>query len=106
MKKRKFLIHGGILLAIFLIGFGPLLLALTAGAFASINGCTLHEGFVNPCVVMGIDFGETLYAMGVMGSITLASLPVAFVMLVIYLGVVLVLWLRGRKKKEKKGKIS
>ncbi len=100
MKRRTRFVHGLILLAIFLIGFGPLLLALTAGAFASINGCTLHEGFVNPCVVMGIDFGERLYAMGVMAWITLVSLPVAFVMLGIYLTVVFVLWLRGKRKND------
>lgn len=100
MNKRTFLTHGSILLTIFLLGFGPLLVSLLARAFANINGCALHEGFANPCVVIGLDWGETLYAMGTLGWLTLASLPVAFVMLVGYVGAMLVRWFRGRGKKE------
>lgn len=99
MKKRSVLIHGSVLLAIFLIGFGPLLISLAAGAFANINDCTLHEGFVNPCIVFGLDWGETLYTMGTLGWLSLASLPLAFVFLGLYLAFLLVRWLRGRKEK-------
>ena len=96
MNKRTVLTHGSILLAIFLLGFGPLVLALLASGFANIGGCTLHEGFANPCIVIGLDWGETLYAMGSLGWLTLVSLPVAFVILVFYLGALLVRWIRSR----------
>lgn len=100
MKRRSFLIHGSIILAIILIGIGPLLVSLAASAFASINGCVLHEGYANPCVVFGADWGELLYTMGVMGWITLASLPVGVIMFSIYLGVVIVMWLKKRDSEK------
>ena len=95
MNKRTVLIHGSIILFIVLIGFGPLLLTFGAVAFANLNDCVLHEGFPNPCVVFGVDWGDMLYTFGVMGWITLASLPVAVIMFAIYLSVVIVMWLRG-----------
>ena len=97
MKKRSIKMHAFILGTIFLIGFGPLLIALGAGAFASLNGCILHEGFSNPCVVLGIDFGETLYSMGVMGWMSIIGLPLALLFFVIYLIAVVVIWIRNRK---------
>lgn len=27
-------------------------------------GCTVHEGFANPCIVFGVDLGEPLYTLG------------------------------------------
>ncbi len=100
MKKRNFLIHGGILSAIFLIGFGPLLIALVAEAFAGFNGCYLSEGFESPCVVWGFDFSEPLYAMGLMAWFSIPGLVIAFLLLGIFLAVLFVLWLRKRAKSE------
>jgi hypothetical protein len=60
----------------------PIASVIVAGTIASWNGCTLHEGFVNPCVVNGKDIGSTLYQMGVMGWFMLATIPlgaIAFV---------------------------
>jgi TRAP-type C4-dicarboxylate transport system permease small subunit len=98
MKKRKLLVHALILVAIFLIAFGPLIISLSAGAFASINSCTLHEGFSNPCVVFGIDFGENLYSLGVMGWYTLVTFPTAMFLFALYILIVFISWLRNRKK--------
>ncbi len=72
---KPWLRHGLVLGIIALLSMGPLLLALLAGAFAQANGCTLHEGSVNPCVVGGRDYGETLYMLGVMGWFALITLP-------------------------------
>jgi len=96
MNRRSLLIHGGTILTIILIGLGPLLIALGAGAFASLNGCTLHEGFSNPCVFLGVDWGDTLYSMGVMGWITILSVPVALLMFAIYLAILAVRWFKAR----------
>jgi hypothetical protein len=98
MSRKTLLTHAGILVVIALIGFGPLLLSLSAGAFANLNGCTLHEGFANPCVFLGVDWGDTLYSLGVMGWGTLLTLPVAFFFLLIYLGVMLFIWIRNRRE--------
>ena len=65
-----------IVLCISVVGGGlPILSVFLAGTFAKLNGCELHEGFVNPCIVLGIDFGGLLYTMGVMGWFMLISIP-------------------------------
>ncbi|MCS7068428.1 MAG: hypothetical protein RMK51_04735 [Meiothermus sp.] len=88
---KPWLRHGLVLGIIALLSFSPLLLALLAGAFAQANGCTLHEGYVNPCVVGGRDYGETLYTLGVMGWFSLLTLPGGMLATGLYL---LVVWFR------------
>jgi hypothetical protein len=75
----------------------PLMSVVIAGTVASWNGCTLHEGFVNPCVVNGRDVGETLYAMGVMGWFMLATLPLGAIAFVVW--TLVWLWLHRRRTK-------
>lgn len=58
-----------------LVSLVPLTLAALAMWIASRNGCTLHEGFANPCIVFGRDIGEALYTMAVMGWLALVTLP-------------------------------
>ena len=55
----------------------PAIGAFAAIGIANLNGCTLHEGFANPCVVLGRDIGKTLYTMGVLAWFMLATLPIA-----------------------------
>lgn len=38
---------------------------LSLGKF---GGCVIHEGFANPCVLAGRDWGETAYAVGVFAA--------------------------------------
>ena len=75
----------------------PLMSVVIAGTVASWNGCTLHEGFVKPCVVNGRDVGETLYAMGVMGWFMLATLPLGAIAFVVW--TLVWLWLHRRRTK-------
>lgn len=63
--------YGAILLWMFL----PMIPVFIAGAIASGCGCQLDEGNVHPCVVLGVDIGSTLYAMGVMGWFGLLTFP-------------------------------
>lgn len=62
---------------IVLVGIVPLLLTLGAGMVAEANGCTLHEGYVNPCVIWGEDRGETLYSLGMMFWYSFYTVPLA-----------------------------
>lgn len=62
----------------------PLVLALGAGAVASMLGCVLNEGSVNPCILFGADIGEILYTFGVLGWLTLIAVP--------FVGAALVVW--------------
>jgi hypothetical protein len=71
-------------LVIGLVAGGPLISEMIAGTIASWNGCTLHEGFVNPCVVNGRDVGGTLYAMGVMGWFMLVTIPLGLLAFIVW----------------------
>lgn len=68
-------------ICVILIGVGllPALSAASAAMIANAAGCTLHEGSVNPCVIVGYDWGRALYTMGVLGWLMLISLPIAAV---------------------------
>jgi len=73
------------LLASLLIGLSPLVSVLLASLFAGLNGCRLHEGFPNPCVFLGIDFGEMLYSMAVAGWYIFFTVPIGIIGVVISL---------------------
>lgn len=53
----------------------PVLSVTVAGMVASANGCRLDEGSAHPCLIAGTDYGGTLYTLGVLGWLMLASLP-------------------------------
>lgn len=55
----------------------PALGLLVAVLLAKLNDCTLNEGFVTPCIVLGRDAGGTLYTLAVSGWLMLATLPIA-----------------------------
>ena len=83
---------------ILLFGAFPLLSTLLAVLFASAFGCTLHEGFVNPCVVFGIDFGDLLYPMGLAAWFAIFTVPLAGLALLVWLVVLVVLLLKRRHR--------
>ena len=96
------LIHAFVILFILLLGFSPLISTMIAGTIAEANGCTLHEGFVNPCIINGEDWGEDLYTFGVLGWLAIGTIPLAVGAAIIYLLVVvivaIVLNVRRRRK--------
>lgn len=92
--------HLGLFIGYFVIllfAGAPILSVVAAGTIASWNGCTLHEGFSNPCMVGGEDIGSTLYAMGVMGWFMIATIPLGFMALLVWT-LVWFLWVRLRSK--------
>lgn len=62
-----------VLILLILIGIAPVISVALAGLIASANDCDLHEGFIQPCVVLGRDIGGLLYTMTVMGWLMLIS---------------------------------
>ncbi|MCF4096943.1 hypothetical protein [Maritalea mediterranea] len=70
---------------IILVGLGPVLLTLSAGMIAEAHGCTLHEGYVNPCIIWGADRGDTLYEMGLMFWFSYFTVPFAVTAFFIWL---------------------
>ena len=49
---------------------------LLAGMIASASGCTLDEGSEHACLVLGVDIGGGLYAMGLAVWFSVVTLPV------------------------------
>lgn len=79
-KLNTPLLVGGlsILVAIF-----PAIPTLVAVLIAKANNCTLHEGFRNPCLVLGVDIGQLLYPMGVSMWLVILSVPVGLLGLLV-----------------------
>lgn len=98
-----------LLALILVIAALPVISVAIAGWIAEANGCVLHEGFSNPCVVNGEDIGDTLYTLGVMGWFMLATIPLGFGALVVWLVVLVahrLYWGHRRRKAEQDGNLT
>jgi hypothetical protein len=88
------------LVAIVLLAALPVSSLVLAVAFASGFDCTLNEGDIHPCVVLGLDFGQLLYIMSLGGFITaMVAVPLAALLLVVWLIVLIVLLLLRRRRR-------
>jgi hypothetical protein len=87
-----------ICLIAFIVCLLPVLGILISIGIAQANGCTLHEGFANPCVVLGVDLGGLLYGMSVMGWLGLVTLPIAALTAAIWIIAEIVAYLRRRQR--------
>jgi hypothetical protein len=88
---RRILIHTLVIFVILLLGASPVIGAIVAGSIAEINGCTLHEGFVNPCVINGKDWGQDLYMFGTLSFLAIGTIPIALGVAAIYLLIVIII---------------
>lgn len=91
---RAYRVMGIILGAILLVALAPVLSVIVAGGVANIGGCVLNEGDVHPCVIGGVDLGETLYTMFVLGWLMLVTLPMGALALLIWMIVAVVMYVR------------
>jgi len=98
---KKLLRNLLILVPILLWTIWPVLLAGTAGAIATANGCEINETVINSCVVNGREMGDTLYAMGVMGWFMLVTIPTGLLALLVFLLFLLVEWLVARRRSSR-----
>lgn len=94
---KKYALALGVIL---LVAFGPILLATGAGIVAEANGCTLHEGFVNPCVIWGADRGEMLYSMGIMFWYSFYTFPLASLAFMVWLIILIIHIVRRAFRKD------
>ncbi len=98
---RRFIIHTVVVLFILLLGLSPFIGAMVAGSIAAANGCELHEGFVNPCIIDGVDRGEDLYMWGVLAWFGIATIPLAVMAALIYITIVVIVWLVQRNRRKR-----
>ncbi len=87
-----------ILVVIVLFAAAPFLSVLFTYAIADANNCVVNEATVNPCMVMGADWGELLYFTGVMGWFMLVTIPLGGGALIVWLVILLIHYLAWRQK--------
>ena len=87
------LFHGLVIFLIILLAFSPLIATMIAGTIANANGCELDKGSVHPCIVNGEDIGQTLYTLGVLGWLALATLPLGLIAIVLYIAAAAIFYL-------------
>src|SRR5690349_18234005 len=89
-KRRKFpwWIYWLVFAFILVFMISPIIPVTLSGMIAEDNDCVVHEGFVNPCIINGVDQGEMLYQMGMMGWFFLATAPLGLIALAVWLVVV------------------
>ena len=76
-RRRKFpwIIYLAILFLILAVTLAPVGSLMLSGWIANANGCALDEGSVHPCVIGGVDRGELLYTMFVLGWLMFLTFP-------------------------------
>ena len=72
-------------LVIVVIAMLPLLITIVAIAVANAYGCQVDESSVHPCIIGGIDHGADLQAASMMFWFFFMSVPLAFVLFLIWL---------------------
>lgn len=68
---------------ILILRFSPMITSLTGGYIAKENDCVLHEGFANPCFIVGHDPSDQLYKMAVAGWLTFFTVPMGIFILLV-----------------------
>jgi hypothetical protein len=68
----------------------PLLCVLLAATVSAVCGCSINEGSPTPCLVFGTDIGKPLYILGVMGWLSIVTLPTGAVALLMYLAFLMI----------------
>ncbi len=96
--QKRWIVMWIALAVIVIVTVAPIVSVIIAGSIANANGCALNEGSVNPCIVGGKDIGETLYTLGVMGWLMLATIPLGGIALLTWLIVAVVMRNADRRK--------
>lgn len=69
-----------------LIALLPLLSVVLTYAIADTLGCTVDENSVHPCLLGGLDIGDTLYTMGVLGWLMIPAAPLLLIAVLGWIG--------------------
>ena len=74
-KRFPVIWYGLTLAAIVVCATAPIGSVLIASTIAEANGCALNASAVHPCIVGGVDRGETLLVMSALGWLAFVTLP-------------------------------
>lgn len=73
--KFPWIIYLVVLFLILAVTLAPVGSLVLSGWIANANGCALDEGSAHPCVIGGVDRGELLYTMFVLGWLMFLTFP-------------------------------
>jgi hypothetical protein len=93
-------IYGLALTLILLFALAPVIGVVLSSWLADANGCTLHEGGINSCVILGVDWGELFYTLFVLGWFMLATLPLGAGAVIVLVVVLIIHWLAWRQNQS------
>jgi hypothetical protein len=85
---------------IVLIALLPIFTMIVAVSVANAYGCQITEGVVSPCMIGGSDYGSLLQAGGISFWYLLFTMPLGFVLFVIWLIVFLIHLARFGKRRK------
>ena len=90
-----------ILLAlIFLVAFGPALVAIVSQLIAEAFGCRVDLNRVIPCVIGGKDYGQTFYDLGFLIWYSYLSLPAGAVLFGVWLVAAIIAFIVSRTRRR------
>ena len=78
-------------------------IVVACGWIANAYGCKVDEGSVHPCIIGGVDRGELLYSMGVLGWLMLVTLPVGGLAFLVWLAILIAHRLRWKNRTPQTG---
>jgi len=84
--------------SLMMIGVAPVFSLFLALGLASALGCSLSEGGPLPCPVLGVDAGDALIVMAIMGMFAVYTLPVAAIAFAVWL--VARMWRRRQQRRH------
>jgi hypothetical protein len=99
VKKFPWVIYLLVLVLILAFTLAPIGSVVACGWIANAHGCNVDEGSVHPCVINGVDRGELLYTLGVLGWLMLVTLPVGGMAFIGWLVILIVHRTRWRKSR-------
>jgi hypothetical protein len=94
-----------VLVLVFILAFtlAPIGSVVACGWIANSHGCRVDEGSVHPCIINGVDRGQLLYSLGVMGWLMLVTLPAGGFALLLWIAILIAHRLRWQKRSPRTG---
>lgn len=96
-KKFPWIIYLLVLALILVFTLAPIGSVVACGWIANAHGCRVDEGSVHPCVINGVDRGQLLYTLGMMGWFMLVTLPAGGLALLVWIVILILHRLRWKR---------
>ena len=96
----SFKIYWQVLGLIAVFALAPWVIVYVAAVVADLNGCTLSATEALPCVIRGVDRGETLFGLASFADFAYISLSVGLMLLLVWGAILAVSYMAWRRKAQ------